>query len=40
MSKPISFSKPPMAAVRTMPTTPPAGPEKNGILALEQPRVG
>ena len=28
MSKPITFSKPAMAAVRTQPTMPPAGPER------------
>ncbi len=32
MSKPISLSKPAASAVRTMPTTPPAGPERIASL--------
>ncbi len=32
MSKPISWSKPAISAVRTMPTTPPAGPDRIASL--------
>jgi len=40
MSKPITRSCPAARALKAMPTMPPAGPEKDGILALKSARFG